>query len=164
MMQQPTYKKLEGSKPKPMKTRLRPISAVVFLAFAALVTSCSEPEENPIVGTWLTDSEDIQVYDLWYALKWQIESNKTYKLDFSSSDGDEVISGYSSGTYRILSDSILVVKSSKHENLEANELFRHTVDTLFIKVNGSELIASQARLIDSTKFVRFDIILTWERQ
>ncbi len=161
MMQKQSFKSSSGSRGWQMGRMIRSFSAVIFLALAALGASCSEPEEYPIVGSWVIAEAGT---DFGYFASWLIRSDKTFKLDYDSIGFDGQVSGYTSGTYRTLSDSIMVVHSKMHENLEANELFRRTVDTLFIEVNGSELIASQAKLIDSNQYRRFDIILTWERQ
>ena len=161
-MNQLNFRKLDVLTGRPMSRSSRPLSTIIFMGIAALAITCSEPEQNSIVGDWSVEITGIN--DFGYSAVWQIKTDETYRLDFTSITIDGEVSGYASGVYRALSDSILEGTSIAHEMLESNKLFRRTVDTLFTEVNGSELIASRAMISDSTQFARFGLILTWVRQ
>lgn len=140
-------------------------SAIIFLAFVAMVTSCSEPGESPITGNWIP----IERYrtggpDWGYSADWTIYADGTYNLEFGTGTIAGPISGSSSGRYSMLADSIMVYTSLEHANLSSNYLFQETDDTLFIHLLDSELTTSLARAVGPSAFERYGITVIWEKK
>lgn len=163
MMRQRSYEKLDGSEAKPLRTRLGATSAITFLGIAVMVASCSEPEEIAIVGSWRAEIPGST--SAGYSGDWEINGNGTYSLDFINSGGIlPPRPGHASGTYRLLSDSIMIVTVLEDVGLEYNWAFRVSPDTLFIDVQNGELKSSGATKVGPATFEPSGIILEWEKK
>ena len=171
-MHQLFRRKLYALKGKPLKTRIRAASAIIFMAFAAMATSCSEPEEKTDVekanvGDWTAAIN----YTVWgnsysYTGDWQISENGTYYLDFIFNAGGVIgpRSGFSSGNYRLLSDSIMIVTSLEHFGLSLNYAFYQTLDTLLIDLRDSTITTVKARMTEPSLFSQYGNPIEWTRQ
>ncbi|UCH63926.1 MAG: hypothetical protein JSU77_05670 [Fidelibacterota bacterium] len=137
---------------------------IVFSSMVVL-TSCTDDNnqnlDNPLVGLWIVDipADD----DFSYQATWRFSKDESYQLDFSSGYIGGGAQGYSSGTYNLISDSILVVHSTNHENLVHNYAFSKEQDTLFVEVADSRLITSGVRLVGQSQYERYGTILIWEK-
>lgn len=138
------------------------------LVCAVALNRCDESDnDNPIVGDWHVNySVGSGNTERYFIGDWQIDENETYYLEFTRSAGGIIgpTSGYSSGSYRMISDSIMIVTSIEHENLGWSDFFHRTVDTLLLKFQGSDLIATQATIHDTIQHTRTALILEWKRQ
>ncbi len=172
MIHQQHYRKLDGSKATRMRLRLAAPFAAMVLGLATTVTSCNEAEEKTeaekaIVGDWAVAIN----YTVWgnsysYTGDWMIAENGTYRLDFVFNAGGIIgpRSGYSSGNYILLSDSIMIVTSLDHFGLELNYAFYQTLDTLLIDLRDSAITTVKVRMIEPSVFSLYGNPIEWTRQ
>ena len=160
-MMQLTYKKLGGSKARPMRRGIGPLYAIMFLCYAIMGTSCSEPSDNPLFGLWEADVPGGP--DFGYKATWRINHDGSYRLDFASVSIAGGAEGYSIGTYDLVSDSILVVHSTEHENLGYNYAFSKDQDTLYVEVEDSMLTSTAVRLVGKQQYKNAGTTIKWER-
>ena len=152
-----------------MRRRIRLLSSIILLGLAAMVASCSEPEESPIVGNWKVIEAHLGVDDASFKGDWKISADGTYYLDFTLYFPGIVgsYSGYSSGDYRLLSDSIMILTILEHYLPELNLAFRVTPDTLLIDLYNSSLKTVGARMIGPSIYGQYrshGALIEWGRQ
>ncbi|MCH7575377.1 MAG: hypothetical protein IIA59_09665 [Candidatus Marinimicrobia bacterium] len=136
-----------------MSRRIRAISAIILLGTVAMATSCSEPEENTVVGNWRPIERFRTGWDDFsYNANWTINKDGTYYLEFHKTGIWGGIDGYSSGTYVMLSESLMVYTSIEHENIAFNSVFNAITDSIFIELFDSQLITAGVGMV-----------ITWER-
>lgn len=143
---------------------------VVFVCLAAL-TFCEDPSDSPIIGTWKTadptDWEDVDIsrylppgIDYDFSGTWRFKKDGSYHLDFYSASIETGGEGYASGTYDLLSDSIMTIHQTEYESGRSAGDYAYG-DTLHIVLKDTMLITTR---VDSyNPFALGDQSFYWQR-
>lgn len=120
----------------------------VVLAGAVALNSCEEPDDNPLVGTWVEAVTEANQSEPKYARNcygegpdagydgtWIFNNNGSYQWDweYGSIAGPQL--GHSSGTYSLISDSVLV--------LDVESRYPTGKDTLLVSITREMLVVHQ---------------------
>ncbi len=138
---------------------------LVVFAFMAALNSCNHLNnrdlDNPLVGVWEADVPGGPDYG--YGATWRFNKDESYHLEFGSVSIAGLAQGYSYGTYDMISDSILVVHSTDHDNLVHNYAFTKEKDTLFVEVADSRLTSTAVRSVGPLQFEIAGDTIGWEK-
>ena len=137
---------------------------IFLLSSGAALTGCAndnaQDSDDPIVGLWKADYPPNG--DGGYEATWRFNSDGSYDHDFSSGSISGGAEGYSIGTYDLISDSILVVHSTEHENLRSNYAFGKEEYTLLVEITDSTLTSTAVRLVGDHQYKNAGTTIEWE--
>ena len=129
---------------------------ILIIALMTVFANCTDDKisDNPLVGVWVDPTNASNVSDPRYSLNcypdfpdagfsgtWLFKKDGSYQLDVSFGTIAGADSGYSSGTYDLISDSVLVLHVEDYKKLAVNEWDTLNVmitDTMFISRFTSE--------------------------
>ena len=122
--------------------KINPLFIIALLAVFACSEDDNQDPANILVGVW-----EGHVPSSGYSATWQFNNDRSYHLDFASPGIAGAIKGFSSGTYDLISDSILVVHSIDSKILAFNYAFRQERDTLLVQIEDFTLTSMDVRLV-----------------
>jgi hypothetical protein len=93
-----------------MKTKMRFIKYLLFLAGIIVFFSCNKSIENKLVGTWKVVNVT-NINDTTFVEKWQFDSDGNLKINYYTDGGNNSVSS-SSWKYSVSSYKKLILKSN----------------------------------------------------
>lgn len=130
---------------------------LVMFAFMAVFICCEVSPDNPLVGSWVEAvnlaNQNDPIYsrncypegpDAGYDGTWLFEKDNSYQLEFWVGTIAGSNNGYSSGTYELVSDSILILDVAYFEYQDSvydvDSMFPAGADTHIVTITEDMLI------------------------